>query len=166
MAQGYNDQPDESDGGGKPAGPNHEIVAAINALGKKYEAAQKGRPEHDRQTLKWAKRAGIGVGIYTLLTLGIAVVALCQLQTSRDSEQRQLRAYVGVVHPNGPLIDHATPPGIPLVVFDIKNFGQTPAYKMTYRSAIAVGPYPFPDHFGSEGKDEKLTRVWTHNLIQ
>jgi len=31
--------------GDLPASPKHEIAAAINALGEKYEAAQKGRPE-------------------------------------------------------------------------------------------------------------------------
>lgn len=113
-------EPGNPDGGGNPAAPKHDIAAAINALGEKYEASQKDRPEHDRQTLLWAKRAGIGVGIYTLITLGIAIIALCQLQTARDTEMRQLRAYVGT----GEISTIQQPKGIAL---QIANHGQTPA---------------------------------------
>jgi hypothetical protein len=113
MAKGNPEKSDKATGDRNSVAPNQEIVAAINSLGEKYEASQKDRPEHDKETLKWAKRAGIGVGIYTLLTLGIVLIGYCALRTaqdqviiSRDTEQRDLRAYVfldtqAVLYPPG-----------------------------------------------------------------
>jgi hypothetical protein len=93
--------PEKSGGSTEPVTLSLDIVAAINAVGERYEAVQQGRTEHDRQTLKWTKRAGIGVAVYTALTLAIVVLAYCTFRTaqdqvavSRDTERRQLRAYI------------------------------------------------------------------------
>lgn len=84
MTQGDQEEPDNASGGGKPAAPKHEIVAAIDALGKKYETSQKGRPEHDAEILKRTKRATFGVGIYTLITIVIAGLNYCALREAQN----------------------------------------------------------------------------------
>jgi hypothetical protein len=94
MTQGNQQPPGQANGDGAPASPSQDIVAAIRAFSEKYEDSQKGRPEHDSETLKWTKRTGLGVGIYTLITLGIGAIGFCALLTAQDTERRQLRAYI------------------------------------------------------------------------
>jgi hypothetical protein len=148
MSQGDQESPDDANGGDNPSAQNHKIVAAINAIGEKYETAQRDRAEHDNQTLKWAKRAGIGVGIYTLLTLALAVLAYCAFRTaqeqvgiSRDTEIRQLRAYVGVLDHK---IQDVALNSAPRVQISIKNFGSTPATNVTYWVFSKFDSYPTP----------------------
>lgn len=81
MAQGNPSGPDnDGDGGRQPAANCHDLVVAINALNKNYEAAQSERANHDRKTLFWGRIAGIGVGLYTLLTFGLLVINFWQLR--------------------------------------------------------------------------------------
>jgi hypothetical protein len=64
---------------------------------------------------------------------------------ARDNENRSLRAYVGVTVPgaptNGPM---QTGPPNSTFKLGIKNFGTTPAYRMTYVTGWGVRPYPLP----------------------
>jgi hypothetical protein len=137
MTQGNPGDPNDGSGGGdKPPRPHHQIVEAIKALGKKYEAAQEGRSDHDRKTLFWTRNAGLGVGFYTLITLGIAVVALCQLHISRDTEVRQLRAYLYVRR--FPIsVSSATASA----TIEINHAGNTPAYNVRVDADILVDQY-------------------------
>lgn len=163
MPQGKQEQPGQPDGGSKPADPKHEIAAAIDAFTKRYEAAQQGRPEHDSETLRWTKRAAFGVGIYTVITLGIAIIALCQLHTSRDTEIRQLRAYLivtdfGVFCPD--CGDTALTPNARADIKNslrsrIENNGQTPAlqvigitnwWPIAGKNGVLASDFAFPDH--------------------
>jgi|SRR5579862_209379 len=134
MTQGNPQQSDDPDGSGKPAAPNHDIVAAINALGEKYEASQKGRPEHDEQTLKWAKRATIGVGLYTLITVAILAAAIYSAWTSRDTEITSLRAYVSFDASKVGVTDTET-------MLFLDNFGQTPAKDVHIWSSWEFVPF-------------------------
>jgi hypothetical protein len=145
MTQDNPQQTNETGGGGKPTAPHHDLVEAIKSLGEKNKAAQQKQAEHDDKALFWARSAGAGVGIYTAITLGIAIIALCQLNTARDTEDRQLRAYIGIVIPSdGPGDRNFLPPNIPAIHLSIKNFGQTPAYRVTYQSGVDLKQYPLP----------------------
>src|SRR5271155_5526054 len=66
-----NQKNSDSGGGNKPAAEQDKTALAIEALRKNYEAAQRDHAKHDGKTLFWARVTGIGVGIYTLLTLVI-----------------------------------------------------------------------------------------------
>lgn len=153
------DNDPKSENGGsvrdKPAAEHHEIALAIETLRAKYESAQQNRTDHDAKTLYWARIAGIGVSIYTLLTLAIVT-------TARDTETRQLRAYVGVnSEPITLNCNACDDPSKPLteirdgnyVVMEIQNFGLTPAYDTTVRlkweiNASGTGPasdFTYPD---------------------
>ena len=97
-------------GGDKPAAEHREIAVAIETLRENYQSTQRNRADHDAKTLLWARVAGIGVSIYTLLTLVIVAASIysatqakisadaarLSAATAQDTEKRQLRAYVGV----------------------------------------------------------------------
>ena len=70
------------------------LIQEFRSFVAEYKAAHDKNQDHSEIIHAWTRRAAIGVFIYTALTLGISVIALCQLSTSRDSEQRRLRAYV------------------------------------------------------------------------
>jgi len=104
---------------------DRDISDAINAFGKKYETAQEGRPEHDREILKWTKGAGIGVCFYTLLTFALTTLAFCQLQETKHSLVADTRAWVG---PYEVSIDAFGPQSKTTnLVLKYKNAGKEPA---------------------------------------
>jgi hypothetical protein len=66
-----------------------------------------------------------------------------QSYISRDTENRQLRAYVNI----STIEFKAFRLGEPISAeFKIRNFGQTPAYNVRHWASIWVQPYPFPGH--------------------
>jgi len=105
----------------------------------KCDHAKKENPH----PLEWA----IGILLFfTLVATGLAArFTYDQAVTADDSEKRSLRAYIGIVHPpNETMINAFFPPVVPTAVFDVKNFGQTPAYKVTFLGGMGIGPYPLP----------------------
>ena len=62
--------------------------------------------------------------IIAICTIILVLVGLGALWVARDSEKRQLRAYVYVI----PAISNFIPGQHPVISFDIKNGGLTPAY--------------------------------------
>jgi hypothetical protein len=86
-------------GADQPA-KRQQAISALSADFQRFVQAYKTyREEHDaneREKYVWEKRTARGVWLYTLLTVGIVAISLCQLRTSRDTEERQLRAYVSV----------------------------------------------------------------------
>jgi len=143
-------------GGDKPAAEHREIAVAIETLRENYQSTQRNRADHDAKTLLWARVAGIGVSIYTLLTLVIvaastysatqakisADAARLSAATAQDTEKRQLRAYVGVNSEPIVLRCDACDDASKLIVqqecrdensivVEMQNFGQTPAYDTT-----------------------------------
>jgi hypothetical protein len=71
------DNSNGTDGSDTPSAKYKPIVEAIDIFSKKYEVAQGDRTKHDGKTLFWAQWTGIGVAVYTVLTLLIAIVAIC-----------------------------------------------------------------------------------------
>jgi hypothetical protein len=123
VTQGKEQQPDKPGGGGTPAAPEHNIVTAINSLAEQYKASQEDRAKQDQETLDWTRRAGIGVGIYTLLTLGLTIISLCQLRTSRDNMFNEQRAWV--ILSEMKIVDQPDPTRIKFK-YIFKNFGRSP----------------------------------------
>ncbi|MGB7099795.1 MAG: hypothetical protein WBD95_13655 [Xanthobacteraceae bacterium] len=143
MAQ---DNPDgtnrDNNGGDEPAAEHHVIALAIKALNAKYEATQTERNQHDRKTLFWARTAGIGVSIYTLLTVGTVIAAICSAVIGRDTEQRQLRGYI---LPTQATIGITNANEVKATAI-IKNFGQTPAYHFRFWACLAVRDFVVKDN--------------------
>jgi len=78
------------------------------------------------------------------LTLLLFAVALIQLDLSRRTAQRQLRAYI-VARPKFVFsFDNVQACKIDS---DLRNDGLTPAYDVKYRMAIELLPYPIPQEF-------------------
>jgi hypothetical protein len=136
--------------GNKPAAEEHHVALAVDALKAKYESAQADRNRHEKQTLFWARIAGVGVSIYTALTAIImvasiysaqqssvsAIAALNSARIAEDTETRQLRSYLYVTH--GSLSPSDTKPS---VAIRIHQAGTTPAYKIRLDAQIWVARY-------------------------
>src|SRR5580658_1479185 len=97
------DKPEEEQKDGGAKGDNAHQTAGVADLIQefrsfltKYDAALDENRNHNHGVFTWTRRAAIGVFLYTALTLGIVVIALCQFHISRDTEQRQLRAYISL----------------------------------------------------------------------
>jgi hypothetical protein len=132
MTQGNTQNPGEPNCSGKPAVPNHEVTTAINSLGEKYEASQENRAKHDSDVLLWTKRATKGVGLYTLLTLGIAVLTYCALRTSTESNRINRAAMIATTRAwltpvTAELEDGFAQSGILHFIIKYGNVGKEPA---------------------------------------
>jgi len=80
-----------------------------------------------------------------LFVASYTVLTYCLLLTSKDTEKRQLRAYIGVVSPpDNQRINRFFPPEVPIIKLSARNFGQTPAYKVTYIAGMGVRAWPLP----------------------
>ncbi len=67
---------------------------------------------------------------------------------ARDTEKRQLRAYIGVIPPVDNQVANAfIPPVKPLIRLTPRNFGLTPAYNATHKTGMSVELYPLPKAF-------------------
>jgi hypothetical protein len=90
-----------------------------------------------RENLKWQKWTTAGVGVYTLLTMLLVLLGWCSLNTSRDTEINQLKAYVYVTAPKWT-------PILPDAAFDAtvtaKNGGDTPAYDVSMIGRARILP--------------------------
>ena len=62
-------------------------------------------------------------------------------KSRRDSEERQLRAYVFAIDGRATIKDTTATLG-PTVTFDIKNSGQTPAFHTRIQVEQTIAPYP------------------------
>jgi hypothetical protein len=80
--------------------------------------------------------------ILTIATIGLAFGVLFQIKDARASSERQLRAYVFI---SGARVVNATEGDGPLEAHVVvKNFGQTPAYKLVNVNGFALDRYPPP----------------------
>ena len=107
----------------------------------------------DRQQRHWLDHAAVWAAGAAALAAAAAAgvgawqasIANEQLAIAKDAEIRQLRAYVGITIPqDGPALHPLLPPLIPAVHLSIKNYGQTPAYKVTHDSGLSIRAYPLP----------------------
>jgi hypothetical protein len=80
------DENSAGDGGDKPAAEQHHIAFAIDALKTKYESAQAERGKHEKKSIFWARIAGIGVSIYTVLTVFIMTASIYSAKQSTITE--------------------------------------------------------------------------------
>jgi hypothetical protein len=102
----------------------------------------------DVSTRNWTAFAAIATGILVLVGIGGTIAAICTLRAiksqealSRDTAQRQLRAYV-CVHA---VAIHFTDAETVDVRVDIKNSGQTPAYQVRQWIRVFIGTYPLAE---------------------
>jgi hypothetical protein len=141
MSQNNPDSSDGDGGGGdKPPSGYHEVARAIKSLNAYHEAAQNDRAEHDRKVLFWNRLAGIGVAVYTFLTVVIAGAgiwaAIYSGQQAAASREANLEGQRAIVTFSGLRVDQQTlgNPGLPYVWFTVlvQNSGNTPTKRMRY----------------------------------
>ena len=91
----------------------------------------------------------LGVSIYTLLTVGTVIAAICSAVIGRDTEQRQLRAYI---LPTQATIGITNANEVKATAI-IKNFGQTPAYHFRFWACLAVRDFVVKDNTPVDSTD-------------
>jgi hypothetical protein len=79
--------------------------------------------------------------LLALFTIGLVVVGLMQATIMRRTARRQLRAYVFVAEIE---ISELRPGTVPDIAVTIKNFGQTPAFRLTQWAKAGLDTYPQP----------------------
>jgi hypothetical protein len=121
---------------------------------------------HDREgshgnkhPLDWATFAFVVVA--SIAAAFAAVFTHQQVVVARDSEHRQLRAYIGDIVPEkfyAITTDHHF--GVHL---DLRNAGQTPAYDVTHAEGIEIESYPLPPEAKIiEKTDEHALKITIH----
>jgi hypothetical protein len=150
-------------GGGEPSSSENKNVAfAINSLHRTYQAASDKATEREARQFKWSRRTAAAAIIYTVITAAIlaagiwsaiqatnavgeatqavgeakrsADAAQAQVATARDTEQRQLMAYVGVAQHG---IENFGKPN-QVIKVSRKNYGVTPAIDLIMSPPAAV----------------------------
>jgi hypothetical protein len=127
------DQPEHSDG--TQQGANDQTRGTgTGAVAETVHPAQETQPIKE----KWWHKPEHVIQVAILLFVGsYTVFTFCLLLTSRDTEQRQLRAYVLVSESEVTLTD----PETSRIRVQIKNYGLTPAYEGFGWNCIIVGRY-------------------------
>ncbi len=87
------------------------------------------------------RNANFWIALGTVFLVFIGIGALC---ISRDTEKRQLRAYVAPVVRSWRGLINGKPLG---VEFAMVNYGQTPASHFTKRGTIEIMPFPLPKKY-------------------
>lgn len=145
---------------GKP--PEHHgsspvELAAINetfiAFAEEHNKNKEQHPRRDYWKFVIEIVAVVGVGIYTVITGGLLIASLVQIGKSsdqidiaRDTEQRQLRAYVGVIPGD---VESFGVAGEQKFKILRKNYGTTPAYDVGF-SVVGEGVFD-PTQFNPNG---------------
>ena len=130
--------------------PQSEAEAALGIAEREQQAVQDGR---------LVKFTG-DLALYTALLVALAVLQLAAflyqgywlrrtVKSAEDTAARQLRAYVGVREFE---IESFVVGEVPIVRFEIANFGQTPSYRtriwvgVGYLPNPMTGTFPEPNH--------------------
>ncbi|HUJ79476.1 MAG TPA: hypothetical protein VLY45_04080 [Nitrospiria bacterium] len=96
-------------------------------------AKRKREQEEEKSTLdRWLTGATVALAVITFF---LALYTARLWSATKESSQRQLRAYLSVV----PQIDHVQFGQMPIARVLIENCGQTPAYQLTQVSGLAWG---------------------------
>ncbi len=130
----------------KPYSPNQMPVLPVD--GGQASVAIKNQGQYSKQNesdnlRSWANvlkdPPSMFTGVLAFLTFLLVCSGLWQLWIVRDTEKRQLRAYV---FPEKFTLVNAIGPGLPKLRGEFKNSGQTPAFGVTGCSDFIWGPYP------------------------
>jgi hypothetical protein len=104
-----------------------QIVAAFNRFYKQHRRERQEDTTRENNKGRRELYTLIGIWVYTVITAGIAGISLYQAHIFKETEQRQLRAYVAT----SPLLitccDEADPRKDIMKIL-MENAGQTPAY--------------------------------------
>lgn len=104
-------------------------------------------PKNDKHWLDYA--TGTFAFIAAIGAIAAAVFTGCQVWIAKDTEKRQLRAYIGLVPPADNQVANAfIPPVKPIIRLTPQNFGLTPASKAVHETGMSLAPYPLPKSFG------------------
>lgn len=119
------------------------IADAIERLRKDYESECANNGAQYNQTLRWQKWTTWGVAIYTILTFVLVCISKCSLDTARDTEIKQFRAYVHAIPMQNANLGMAKDAAIVVRVKPkIKVFGLTPASMVVVPWRLKVLPWP------------------------
>jgi hypothetical protein len=78
------DETGKIDSGDHPLTHQQEIASAVQSPERGCKSCPNSTSKYDQEILKWTKRAGIGVLLYTILTAGILAISHYRFQTAQD----------------------------------------------------------------------------------
>jgi len=124
--------------------------------------------QHQRETLKWARRATIGTWAYTAFTIPIAVAGICaaifaqqSVQLIRKNFLTDQRPYLWLTNDFGsPEYRRASadrPTGQIIWEWHFYNFGKTPANRVHHRTFIKFFDGQFRASYGADKANPNAT---------
>jgi hypothetical protein len=167
----------------------HRVAAALDAYTTRHEAAEAKTTKHNRKVRRWSRGATVVALVYTVVTTGVLIASIRSIQETRrathyaskaasaatrqadisaDTEQRQLRAYLGfgvasiqcaeckrilsILRTNPTAVDlpiNIAPSIDNQIIGVVKNFGITPAYNAEFHISFEILPpyQTLPDSF-------------------
>jgi hypothetical protein len=156
------EEDDNKDNSGEASNNGQGESAPSFAIGETVKPAQTSYQKWNNYLSKPRNKVGLATLIAVVAYTGITVLLWCtsqkQLAVSRDTEQRQLRAYVGITDveiPDGFFEDK-----IPTLNVSLKNFGLTPAYNVKMSFATNFGSFPDP---GDLPAPQPTNATWVFN---
>ncbi|WLA47618.1 hypothetical protein QIH80_39215 [Bradyrhizobium elkanii] len=121
-------------------------------------AASEQKNQHGGEHTPEVTVLGIKPGEWLLgIVTWMLWLATARLVTNADkTAERQLRAYVFV---SDAFIRNLNGPEVPVVHIHLKNYGQTPAYKLTNVGAVAYGSFPRSEFSRDPNGDQRVIIV-------
>jgi hypothetical protein len=134
-AQGRNAPPEE----GHRDSP---IANAVETLTEEYRTGREQQHAQHRENLTWQKRAALGLGAYTVLTLGLVILGKCSLDSNDAGNIAITRAWVQDQVPQPSM-----PPGPEGGMYRVtySNVGREPAFGVVGKAYIDAIPAPSGD---------------------
>jgi hypothetical protein len=139
---------DDGDDPSANSANSHDVALAIDAFRKQYETAQSDRTKHDRKTLFWSRITGVGVGIYTLLTIAIACASIYAVKLTRENFIADQRPIIWLT--NRPDTPHITQGGQIVWSYETTNYGKSPAIRIRMQTYISLDGGPFVRTYGQD----------------
>jgi hypothetical protein len=156
-----------------PANPTQreaaEVILAIDRLKEQLKGEHEANRAQEAKKAKREKATVAGIWVYTILTMFIAGASIYQARVFKETEKRQLRAYIGL----GSMTVQCCkkfddPPTVKadMISIPLGNDGQTPAYflySLMSRMEFSKDE-EFPDDFQCSN-EHKLLQKERHGAI-
>jgi hypothetical protein len=117
----------------------------------------------DRRIARYTLWLAGFTGVLALSTICLWIVTALTLRHSRETAERQLRAYVFVS--SAAVMNVVEGDGIPEAQVVIKNFGQTPAYGFVNITGFAANIYPPPKSLRLTVPDDEFSKPIARSIL-
>jgi hypothetical protein len=134
----------EGDGGDNPTTEKNQIADAIKSLEREYRSAREDPTNYERETHRWAIITGKGVVVYSILTAGITVAAICSAWDARQSLNLTREIFKADQRPIIWLTNHNDMPRFQAPSnqitwnWEMSNYGKSPATRIHFETYMSL----------------------------